>query len=189
MYRIPPQFTQESFHVVILPLFIYHHISITLQPPPYPLPSCKWVRRTETGGWQYNTSSHKPSYQKTVKVKHSWESHLVIEFDPLQCGVIKVKPLELEGQQLGKVGKPEALGGKASGRDLTQRVSNCKHMATPNTLPCVHHTSFGTAHTHTGCLHSEPLALQTLQELPPTQNRQVQTYVCTHLLYRQDIRT
>lgn len=55
-----------------------------------------------------------------------------------------------------------------------------KHEHAAN-VPCVHHTSSGSAHTHTGCPHSGLLAQQTLQEPLPTHRQQIQTHTQTAL--------
>lgn len=38
-------------------------------------------------------------------VKFFWESHAVIELDAMHSGVVKIKSLQLECQQVGKVQK------------------------------------------------------------------------------------
>ena len=84
--RIPPQFTQESCHVVILPLFVYHHTSITLQPPPYSLPSCTWVQRQRLG---VDSATHHPTDFLTRKrFRLSTLGKVILSLSLILCSVV-----------------------------------------------------------------------------------------------------
>lgn len=58
-------------------------------------------------------------------VKFLWESHAVVELDSVHSGVVKIKSLQLERQQVGKVQKSQTLCGDARKSIQGKALSSC----------------------------------------------------------------
>lgn len=72
--------------------------------------------------WLYEENRHNNGFwylvfhiNERAHVKFLWESHAVVELNSMHSGVVKIKSLQLECQQVGKVQKSQTLCGHAQG--------------------------------------------------------------------------